>query len=125
MVYDLKDRSLENLLVFSPKIEDLTFLTLVYLQTKGKEKNGFLLLRNLWFAKIRYIGDYFSDSSCKIRDGFTDFGVGSCVLQWLESCLFCEQDFCVFCSQKKKVGRYSSVRLWRSHFFSLPLLALL
>ena len=25
MVYDLKDRSLENLLVFSPEIEDLTF----------------------------------------------------------------------------------------------------
>ena len=41
MVYDLKDRSLENLLVFSPKIEDLTFLTLVYLQTKGKRENGF------------------------------------------------------------------------------------
>ena len=38
MVYDLKDRSLENLLVFSPKIEDLTFLTLVYLQTKGKRE---------------------------------------------------------------------------------------
>ena len=38
IVYDLKDRSLENLLVFSPKIEDLTFLTLVYLQTKGKRE---------------------------------------------------------------------------------------
>ena len=38
MVYDLKDRSLENLLVFSPKIEDLTFLTLVCLQTKGKRE---------------------------------------------------------------------------------------
>ncbi|KAA5451835.1 hypothetical protein F2Y34_03045 [Bacteroides caccae] len=60
------------------------------------------MLRNIRFAKIRHIGDYFADSSCKIRDGFTDFGVGSCVLQWLESCLFCEQDFCVFCSQKKE-----------------------
>lgn len=30
-----------------------------------------------------------------------------------------------FAAKKKKVGRYSSVRLWRSHFFSLPLLALL
>ena len=36
VVYDLKDRPLENLLVFSSKIEDLTFLTLVCLQTKGK-----------------------------------------------------------------------------------------
>ena len=34
--YDLKDRRLKNLLVFSPKIEDLTFLTLICLQTKGK-----------------------------------------------------------------------------------------
>ena len=38
MVYDLKDRSLENLLVFLPKIEDLTFLTLVCLQTEGKRE---------------------------------------------------------------------------------------
>ena len=38
IVYDLKDRSHENLLVFSPKIEDLTFLTLVCLQTKGKRE---------------------------------------------------------------------------------------
>lgn len=34
--YGLKDRRLKNLLVFSPKIEDLTFLTLICLQTKGK-----------------------------------------------------------------------------------------
>ncbi len=34
----LKDRLLKNLLVFSPKIEDLTFLTLVCLQTKGKRE---------------------------------------------------------------------------------------
>ena len=101
-VYDLKDRMLEKLLVFSLKIEDLTFLTLICLSTEGKVKNSSHLFRKLRFAKIRHIGDYFADSSCKIRDGFTDFGVGSCVLQWLESCLFCEQDFCVFCSQKKE-----------------------
>jgi hypothetical protein len=34
----LKDRLLKNSLVFSSKIEDLTFLTLVYLQTKGKRE---------------------------------------------------------------------------------------
>lgn len=88
IVYSLKDRLLENLLVFSSKIEDLTLLTLVYLQTKGKRENGSLLLRNLRFAKIRHIGDYFADSSCKIRDGFTDFGVGSChhFMPWSELC---------------------------------------
>ena len=88
ILYSLKDRLLENLLVFSSKIEDLTLLTLVYLQTKGKRENGSLLLRNLRFAKIRHIGDYFADSSCKIRDGFTDFGVGSChhFMPWSELC---------------------------------------
>jgi hypothetical protein len=40
MLYDLKDRSLKNLLVFSSKIEDLTFLTLVCLQTKGKREKS-------------------------------------------------------------------------------------
>ena len=38
VVYDLKDRLLKKLLVFSSKIEDLTFLTLVCLQTKGKRE---------------------------------------------------------------------------------------
>ena len=38
IVYGLKDRSLKNLLVFLPKIEDLTLLTLVCLQTKGKRE---------------------------------------------------------------------------------------
>ena len=38
IIYGLKDRLLKNLLVFSPKIEDLTFLTLVCLQTKGKRE---------------------------------------------------------------------------------------
>ena len=36
VVYSLKDRLLKNLLVFSSKIEDLTLLTLVCLQTEGK-----------------------------------------------------------------------------------------
>jgi hypothetical protein len=36
MVYGLKDRRLKNLLVFLQKIEDLTFLTFVCLQTEGK-----------------------------------------------------------------------------------------
>lgn len=79
---------LEKLLVFSLKIEDLTFLTLICLSTEGKVKNSSHLFRKLRFAKIRHIGDYFADSSCKIRDGFTDFGVGSChhFMPWSELC---------------------------------------
>lgn len=73
VVYDLKDRSLENLLVFSPKIEDLTLLTLVCLQTEGKEENESLLLRNFRFAKIGHVCDYFADYGCKILNEFTDF----------------------------------------------------
>lgn len=80
ILYDLKDRRRKNLLVFLPKIEDLTLLTLTCLQTKGKRENGSLLLRNLRFAKIRHIGDYFADCCCKIRDEFTDFRVGFCGL---------------------------------------------
>ena len=38
IVYGLKDRSLENLLVFSPKIEDLTFLILIYFKRREKRK---------------------------------------------------------------------------------------
>ena len=75
IVYVLKDRLLENLLVFSSKIEDLTILTLVCLQTKGKREKWLSLLRNLRFAKIRHIGDYFADWGCKIGDGFTDLQV--------------------------------------------------
>ena len=56
-----------------PKIEDLTLLTLVCLQTEGKDKNSSLLLRNLRFAKIRHIGDYFSNYGCKIVDEFMGF----------------------------------------------------
>ena len=73
MVYDLKDRMLEKLLVFSLKIEDLTFLILICLSTEGKVKNSSHLFRKLRFAKIRHIGDYFADYGCKIVDEFTDF----------------------------------------------------
>ena len=72
-VYDLKDRMLEKLLVFSLKIEDLTFLTLICLSTEGKVKNSSHLFRKLRFAKIRHIGDYFADYGCKIVNEFTDF----------------------------------------------------
>lgn len=72
-VYDLKDRMLEKLLVFSLKIEDLTFLTLICLSTEGKVKNSSHLFRKLRFAKIRHIGDYFADYGCKIINEFTDF----------------------------------------------------
>jgi len=75
VVYDLKDRMLEKLLVFSLKIEDLTFLTLICLSTEGKVKNSSHLFRKLRFAKIRYIGDYFAGSGCKMEDRFTDFRV--------------------------------------------------
>ena len=36
MVYDLKDRRLKNLLVFSPKIEDLTLFFVINLKTEGE-----------------------------------------------------------------------------------------
>lgn len=36
------------------------------------------LLRNLRFAKIRHIGNYFADWGYKIRDGFTDVRVVFC-----------------------------------------------
>ena len=64
---------LEKLLVFSLKIEDLTFLTLICLSTEGKEKNDSILLLNLRFAKIGHVCDYFADYGCKIVDEFTDF----------------------------------------------------
>ena len=64
---------LEKLLVFSLKIEDLTFLTLICLSTEGKVKNSSHLFRKLRFAKIRHIGDYFADYGCKIVNEFTDF----------------------------------------------------
>ena len=118
MIYSLKDRLLKNLLVFSSKIEDLTFLTLVCLQTKGKRENGSLLLRNLRFAKIRHIGDNFANSGCKLEDGFTDFGVGFCGLIRGESCFAFELGFRILLQPKEKIGRYGSVRLWRSHLFS-------
>ena len=38
IVYDLTDRSRVNLLKKKKKIEDLTFLTLVCLQTEGKRE---------------------------------------------------------------------------------------
>lgn len=88
ILYGLKDRRLKNLLVFSPKIEDLTFLTLVYLKRREKEKNGSLLLRNLRFAKIRHIGDNFADSGCKMEGRFTDLQVDFCgfIRGWVMFC---------------------------------------
>lgn len=71
MVYDLKDRHLKNLLVFSPKIEDLTFLTLVCLKRREKEGNRSFSPCNPRFTKVRHIGDYFADCGCKIIDRFT------------------------------------------------------
>jgi hypothetical protein len=38
-------------------------------------ENRSLSPRNLRFAKIRYIGDYFAGSGCKMEDRFTDFRV--------------------------------------------------
>ena len=72
---------LEKLLVFSLKIEDLTFLTLICLSTEGKVKNSSHLFRKLRFAKIRHIGDYFADCGCKIEGNFTDFRMG---FWWLD-----------------------------------------
>jgi len=75
IVYGLKDRSLKNLLVFLPKIEDLTLLTLVCLQTKGKrekwlyfalkspfrkDKAYLWLFRRLWMQNRKWVHGFFS-----------------------------------------------------------------
>jgi len=75
----LKNRLLKILLVFSSKIEDLTLSFVAYLKTEGKWGNRSLSSRNLRFAKIKHIGDNFTDSGCKMEgrftDSSTDFGV--------------------------------------------------
>ena len=53
IVYGLKDRSLKNLLVFLPKIEDLTLLTLVCLQTKGKREKWLYFALKSPFRKYK------------------------------------------------------------------------
>ena len=110
-----------------PKIEDLTLLTLVYLQTKGKRENGSLLLRNLQFAKIRHIGDYFADSGCKMEgrftDSSTDFGVGFCSLARANIALLFSSVSEILSQPKESVGliRFG----FGEAIFFLPLLALL
>lgn len=93
----LKRQTAQKITCFLSKIEDLTFLTLVCLQTEGKRGNRPFSPCNLRFAKIRHISDYFADYGCKIIDEFT-------------SILAC------YCSQKKKSA--SIVLLWRSPLFS-------
>lgn len=75
IVYGLKDRSLKNLLVFLPKIEDLTLLTLVCFQTKGKREKWLYfalkspfrkdraclwLFRWLWMQNHKWVHGFFS-----------------------------------------------------------------
>ena len=75
IVYGLKDRSLKNLLVFLPKIEDLTLLTLVCFQTKGKreiwlyfalkspfrkDRAWLWLFRWLWMQNHKWVHGFFS-----------------------------------------------------------------
>lgn len=102
---------LEKLLVFSLKIEDLTFLTLICLSTEGKVKNSSHLFRKLRFAKIRHIGDYFSDSGCKMEDRFTALQVAFCGLIRGESYFGFRLGFRIVLQPNEKVGRYGSVRL--------------
>ncbi|RJU46968.1 hypothetical protein DW896_05295 [Bacteroides sp. AM41-16] len=51
-------------------------------------ENRSLSPRNLQFAKIRHIGDYFADSGCKMEGGFTDFRISFChhFVPWSELC---------------------------------------
>ena len=80
--YGLKDRRLKNLLVFFAENRRFNVFNLSLSSNEGKkEKNGSLLFRNLRFAKIRHIGDYFADYGCKIEGNFTDFLVG---FWWLD-----------------------------------------
>ena len=75
IAYGLKDRLLKNLLVFSSKIADLTFLTLFCLRTKGKrekslsfalkspfrkDKAYWWLFRRFGLQNGRQIHEYFS-----------------------------------------------------------------
>ena len=73
IVYGLKDRNLKNLLVFSQKIEDLTFFFHRLSPNRGeKGKNGPLGPWQTPSANIEHVGVYFAKKGCKIEDGFTD-----------------------------------------------------
>ncbi|RGZ40287.1 hypothetical protein DW990_19910 [Phocaeicola vulgatus] len=85
------------------------------------------MLRNLQFAKIRHIGDYFADSGCKMEgrftDSSTDFGVGFCSLARANIALLFSSVSEILSQPKESVGliRFG----FGEAIFFLPLLALL
>ena len=73
MIYDLKGRLLKNLLVFSRKIEYLTFFFHCCPPNRGKRgKNSPFGPRLSSSAKIGHVGVYCAKMGCKIEGGFTD-----------------------------------------------------
>ena len=67
-----KDRNLKNLLVFSQKIEDLTFFSSTPSKQRGKRQKLPFEPRLTLSAKIEHVGVYFAKMGCKIEYGFTD-----------------------------------------------------
>ena len=85
MPYVLKGRLLKNLLVFSQKIEDLTFFYRLSPNRGEKAKNFLFEPRLTLSAKIEHVGVYFAKMGCKIEYGFTDifgFRVKYFMLDW-------------------------------------------
>ena len=124
VAYNLKNRLLKILLVFSSKIEDLTLSFVAYLKTEGKWGNRSLSSRNLRFAKIKHIGDNFTDSAAKWKADLR-------ILQRILGCTFCGLEgrvlLCIWARTSDSFAAKRESRqiwLWRSHLF-LSLLALL
>ena len=90
----LKGRILKNLLFFA---ENRRF------KRRKKEKNHSLLLRNLRFAKIRHIGNYFAYYACKNKGRFTYLQFAFCILIRLKSCQVFELGFLFLLQPKEKV----------------------
>ena len=117
VVYSLKDRLLKNLLVFSSKIEDLTFLTLVCLQTEGKRGKSLSFALKSPFRKDKAYRWLFLRMGLQNQRWIHGFFLGGCGLIRGESCFAFELGFWILLQPKEKIGRYGSARLWRSHFF--------
>ena len=117
IVYGLKDRLIENLLVFSSKIEDLTLLTLVCLQTKGKRGKWLSFAPKPPVRKDKAYWWLFRRFRLQNRRWIYGFAGCFCVLMRGESCFAFELGFRILLQPKEKIGRYGSARLWRSHFF--------
>ena len=124
IVYVLKDRLLENLLVFSSKIEDLTLLTLVCLQTKGKREKWLSFAPKPPVRKdkaYRWLFRRFRLQNGRQIHGFSDWLFSSfCALVGIVFCSVFDLGYFYFSQPKENVCRSDLTQSWRSHlFFSL------